>query len=61
MWFGSAAWAAVLTACCVARARWFVAGGINRVPGPRRVVVSFQFVGVGLIDGIWAVGGVGPG
>ena len=43
----------------MARARRFVADGMNRVPGPWRVVVSFQFVGVGLIESIWAVGGAG--
>lgn len=43
------------------RARRFVAGGMNMVPGPRRVVVSFQFVGAGLVEGIWAVGDVGRG
>jgi hypothetical protein len=54
MWPGFAARAAALAACWVWRA-WFVVGwGMKRVPGPRRVVVSFQFVGFGVEDRIWA-------
>jgi hypothetical protein len=32
---------------------------MKRVPGPRRVVVSFQFVGLGEEDVIWTEGGRG--